>query len=73
MEDFQQDSNRESEEVLLKESTAFGKQVKFNRQLGQMPWCCKHAWPKSEKCRLAYCMKCKPVMMATVENTKQGG
>ena len=41
-----------------------------------MPWCCKHAWAKSEKCRLAYCMKCKSVIMANVENVenaKQGG
>ena len=38
-----------------------------------MSWCCKHAWTKSKKCRLAYCMKCKPVMPAKMENTKQGG
>ena len=37
-------------------------------------WCCKHAWNKNEKCRLAYCMKCKDVMLAVVkETTKRAG
>ena len=77
MQDYQQDSDQESEEEseegLLKESIPFGNKVKFPRQLGHMPWCCKHAWTKREKCRLAYCVKCKPATMAKVENAKEGG
>ena len=73
MQDFQQDNDQESEEGLLKESDPSGEKAKFNRHLSQMPWCCKHVWVKSKKCRLAYCMKCKSEMLANVEKTKQKG
>ena len=72
VQDYQQNSDGESEEGLLKERTPSGKKVKFARVLGRRSWCCKHAWTKSEECRLAYCMKCKPVMMAKGGNVKQG-
>ena len=67
------ESDKEPEEGLLRESTPSGNKVKFPRQLGRMTWCCKHAWTKSEKCQLAYCMRCKPVMMAKVGKARQGG
>ena len=73
MQDFQQASDQESLEGLLEESESSGGRLKFNGQLDRMSGCCKHAWTKSKRYQLAYCMKCKPIMLAKVENTKQKG